>query len=135
MYISRERKEEALQSRSREATLDITETDGVTDAGQQPDAVVNLTFDADGQLVDAKQERHRDAAPGSASNTSAKFAIRNSAAAGRSSSGRERSAGSGARRGMKPLSKAEQRDLEELEREEKYQRDEQKKIQVRALVV
>ena len=102
--------------------------------GKEPDAVVNLTFDAEGKLVGAEQEKRTQSATSSGS---AQFAIRNSAKnkdSNRKDSIKEEENNSRLNKkkfvGMKPLSREEQEDFEELQREEEYQRAEQKKIQV-----
>ena len=105
--------------------------------GKEPDAVVNLTFDAEGKLVGAEQEKRTQSATSSGS---AQFAIRNSGKnknSNRKDSIKEEENNSRLNKkkfvGMKPLSREEQEDFEELQREEEYQRAEQKKIQVHSL--
>ena len=134
-YSFRERKEEELAEKLRQTTVDVSENDDRT--GKEPDAVVNLTFDAEGKLVGAEQEKRTQSA---ISSGSAQFAIRNSAKnkdSNRKDSIKEEENNSRLNKkkivGMKPLSREEQEDFEELQREEEYQRAEQKKIQVHLL--
>ena len=136
MYCScRDSEEEALTEKLRQTTVDVSENDDGT--GKEPDAVVNLTFDAEGKLVGAEQEKRTQSATSSGS---AQFAIRNSAknsSTNRKDSIKEKEKNSRSSKkksvGMKPLSREEQEDFEELQREEEYQRAEQKKIQVSTL--
>ena len=124
-----------MTEKLRQTTVDVSENDDGT--GKEPDAVVNLTFDAEGKLVGAEQEKRTQSATSSGS---AQFAIRNSGKnrdTNRKDSIKEEEKNSKSKKnkfvGMKPLSKEEQEDFEELQREEEYQRAEQKKIQVHTL--
>ena len=134
-HSHREREEQALTEKLRHTTVDVSENDDET--GEEPDAGVNLTFDAEGKLIGAEQEKRTQSA---ISSGSAQFAIRNSAKnrdTNRKDSIKEEETNSRLNKkifvGMKPLSREEQEDFEELQREEEYQRAEQKKIQVRSL--
>ena len=51
----REKEEEALKEKLRQTQIDVTKDGSVAD--EQPDAVVNLTFDSEGHLVGAEQEK------------------------------------------------------------------------------
>ena len=152
----REKEEEELKEKLQRTKIDVTKDDDDVKS-KEPDAVVNLTFDSEGNLVRAEQEKRTQSGKssrssqlavraknkdvernGSASSksssrkNSAKNKERESSAQTRSSerkrSGKEKSAKK--KVGMKPLSREEQQDYEELQREEQYQRAEQKKIQV-----
>ena len=134
-HSHREREEQALTEKLRQTTVDVSENDDGN--GEAPDAVMNLTFDAEGKLIGTEQEKRTQSATSSGS---AQFAIKNSAKnkdIKRKDSIKEEENNSRLNKklfvGMKPLSREEQEDFEELQREEEYQRAEQKKIQVFSL--